>query len=164
LCFNNAPGNKKEFNFTKKDEKENDDFSLLLGDNKKADLATEMGRIAAQELRKVPNGKSVTARGKGGHSQAMPNRTSTGNAGFFVPFDQKLRNKNKDVVVNHMKSASFSATSREAWQTSHASKTNAPEVGKYKPKFNQVEKIGIQHHIIAPRKNIGQERILDREI
>jgi len=58
LCFNNAPGNKKEFNFTKKDEKENDDFSLLLGDKQKVDLATEMGRIADQERRKAGAGKN----------------------------------------------------------------------------------------------------------
>jgi len=42
LCFNNAPGNKKEFNFTKKDEKEIDDFSLLLGEKQKTDLKSEM--------------------------------------------------------------------------------------------------------------------------
>jgi len=43
LCFNNAPGNKKEFNFTKKDPNENEDLSLLLGDNQKnTDLKTEM--------------------------------------------------------------------------------------------------------------------------
>ena len=35
LCFNNAPGNKKEFNFDKKDDKnDEEDFGLLLGDKK----------------------------------------------------------------------------------------------------------------------------------
>ena len=41
LCFNNAPGNKKEFNFAKKGEdieEDNDDFSLLLGEKNKPDL------------------------------------------------------------------------------------------------------------------------------
>lgn len=49
LCFNNAPGNKKEFNFTKKDGDANDDFSLLIGEQKKPDLRAEMNRIAAAE-------------------------------------------------------------------------------------------------------------------
>ena len=35
LCFNNAPGNKKEFHFEKKDEKNDiDELGLLLGDKK----------------------------------------------------------------------------------------------------------------------------------
>lgn len=63
LCFNNAPGNKKEFNFTKKDEKDNDDFSLLLGDKQKPDLVTEMNKIAEDERRKLLGNKAV--RGKG---------------------------------------------------------------------------------------------------
>ena len=62
------------------------------------------------------------------------------------------------------KSSSFSATSREAWIKSHASKTNPPDVGKYKPKFNQVEKKELYTAIIAPQKNMGQERILNREL
>lgn len=32
LCFSNAPGNKKEFHFSKKEEEVNDDFSLLIGE------------------------------------------------------------------------------------------------------------------------------------
>ena len=31
LCFSNAPGNKKEFTFSRKDENEIDDFSILIG-------------------------------------------------------------------------------------------------------------------------------------
>ena len=35
LCFNNAPGNRKEFQFSKKDEGgDDDDFGMLLGDKK----------------------------------------------------------------------------------------------------------------------------------
>ena len=53
LCFNNAPGNKKEFNFSKKDEKENDDdYSLLLGEKQKPDLIQEMNKITEQEKKK----------------------------------------------------------------------------------------------------------------
>ena len=33
LCFNNAPGNRKEFHFTRKDENnDEDDLAALLGD------------------------------------------------------------------------------------------------------------------------------------
>ena len=62
------------------------------------------------------------------------------------------------------KSASFSATSREAWASSHASKTNAPEVGKYKPKFSQIEPKELATVIRAPQKNVGADRILQREL
>ena len=63
LCFNNAPGNKKEFNFTKKDEKEDDDFSLLLGDKQKPDLKTEMNKIAEAEKKKLAGAKGGRAKG-----------------------------------------------------------------------------------------------------
>ncbi len=85
LCFNNAPGNKKEFNFSKKDEKDNDDFSLLLGDKQKPDLVAEMNRIADAEKSKLAN--KTSARGKAASSQVVANRTS---AGFFIPFNQKF--------------------------------------------------------------------------
>jgi len=52
LCFSNAPGNKKEFDFSKKDDKDNDDFSLLLGEKQKPDLKAEMNRIAEAERKK----------------------------------------------------------------------------------------------------------------
>ena len=85
LCFNNAPGNKKEFNFTKKEEKENDDFSLLLGERQKPDLAQEMNKITDAERKGAKN----TGRGGiKGHSQSIANRTT---AGFFVPFSQKFK-------------------------------------------------------------------------
>ena len=42
LCFSNAPGNKKEFNFSKKGDEADQDFAMLLGDKNKTDLATEM--------------------------------------------------------------------------------------------------------------------------
>ena len=47
LCFNNAPGNKKQYNFSKKEEEvELDDFSILFGQKKKPDLADEMSKLA----------------------------------------------------------------------------------------------------------------------
>mmetsp|Transcript_21537 Transcript_21537/g.25269 ORF Transcript_21537/g.25269 Transcript_21537/m.25269 type:complete len:95 (+) Transcript_21537:3-287(+) len=59
LCFSNAPGNKKEFNFSKKEEKESDDFSLLLGEKQKPDLKSEMSKIAEAEKKKQGiNGRS----------------------------------------------------------------------------------------------------------
>ena len=61
LCFSNAPGNKKEFNFSKKEENQNDDFSLLLGEKQKPDLKAEMNKIAQAEQKKLGmNGKSRT--------------------------------------------------------------------------------------------------------
>jgi len=83
LCFNNAPGNKKEFNFTKKDEKEIDDFSLLLGEKQKTDLKSEMQKIAETERRKL----AAHQRGNAG-SQAITTKTT---GGFFIPFDMKKR-------------------------------------------------------------------------
>ena len=154
LCFNNAPGNKKEFNFTKKDEAQNDDFSLLLGDKQKTDLKTEMQKIAEAERRKSQGQK----RNMAGHSQGGPVRTT---GGFFIPFDQK---KKRDDHSSKIKSSSFAATSRDAWATSHASKTNPPEVGKYKPKFSQVEHAGLETVIRKPKVNIGKERIEQRDL
>ena len=46
LCFNNAPGNKKQYNFSKKeDEFELDDFSVLFGQKPKTDLMDEMNKL-----------------------------------------------------------------------------------------------------------------------
>ena len=55
LCFSNAPGNKKEFNFTRKEEKENDDFSLLLGEKQKPNLVQEMNKITDAERKNTKN-------------------------------------------------------------------------------------------------------------
>lgn len=88
-----------------------------------------MNKIAEAEKKKLA--AKTTARGKGAQSQGVQNRTS---AGFFIPFKQKFNAK--ESPCNKNKSASFCATSREAWLTSHASKTNPPDVGKYKPKFS----------------------------
>ena len=150
LCFNNAPGNKKEFNFTKKDPNENEDLSLLLGDNQKnTDLKTEMQKIAENEKK-----KQTHKRGKGSH--AIQTKTS---GGFFIPFDMK-RHERRERNEARVKSFSFSATSRDNWAKSHASKTNAPEVGKYHPHFDQVESLVQKAVIRAPKKNIGAERKL----
>ena len=45
LVFNNAPGNKKEFDPKRSIEEEDDDFELMMGDNKKVDLQKEMQAI-----------------------------------------------------------------------------------------------------------------------
>ena len=103
-------------------------------------------------------GNKPAARGKG-QSQAMPNRTT---AGFFVPFKQDLNPK--ESKHSRQKSFCFAATSRDAWASSHASKTNAPEVGKYKPKFSQVENKSWSQKIVAPQKNVGADRILKRDL
>ena len=59
------------------------------------------------------------------------NRKTKG--GQFIPFEIV-----KDKEVRKSVSSSFHATSRDAWQSAHASKTNPPEVGKYKPKNSVV--------------------------
>ena len=49
LCFSNAPGNKKEFNFTKKDDGIEKDLAILLGGKEKPDLKSEMRRLEELE-------------------------------------------------------------------------------------------------------------------
>ena len=41
----------------------------------------------------------------------------------------------KDSKFRRNITSSFNATSRNAWQEAHASKTGPPDVGKYKPKY-----------------------------
>lgn len=84
LCFSNAPGNKKEFSFSKKEEKENDDFSLLLGEKQKPDLKAEMNKIAEAEKKKF--GMGAKSRSKNVSTHMQPRTTG----GFFVPFNQKF--------------------------------------------------------------------------
>ena len=67
LCFSNAPGNKKEFNFTKKEEKTDDDFSLLLGEKQKPDLKSEMSKLADQEKRRQAQNNKGRAKTKSVH-------------------------------------------------------------------------------------------------
>ena len=56
------------------------------------------------------------------------------------------------------------APSREAWALAHASKTNSPDVGKYKPKYTHIEKVAPITQIIAEGRNKGSERIMARDI
>ena len=44
----------------------------------------------------------------------------------------------KDKNTRRKVTSSFNATSRDAWQDAHASKTGPPDVGKYKPKYGQI--------------------------
>ena len=45
LVFNNAPGNRKEFDIGRSIGEEDDDFELMLGENKKVDLHKEMQAV-----------------------------------------------------------------------------------------------------------------------
>ena len=45
----------------------------------------------------------------------------------------------KDVEFRKGVQPAFKSTSREQWQTSHASKTNPPDVGKYTPQYRQLD-------------------------
>lgn len=50
LCFNNAPGNKKEFNFSKKDgEGQEGDLGMLINDKGQKVLSKEMEQIEVTE-------------------------------------------------------------------------------------------------------------------
>ena len=42
--------------------------------------------------------------------------------------------------------------------------TKPPEVGWYKPKYSQVERVSMKAVIRAPQKNLGTERILQRDL
>ena len=49
MCFTNAPGNKKQYNFSSKEDKfELDDFSVLFGQKQKPDLVNEMIKAEAE--------------------------------------------------------------------------------------------------------------------
>ena len=171
LCFSNAPGNKKEFNFTNKDDNIESDISMLLGGERKNDLAHEMRKITALEQKLQPGGnkyilgKQPAKKARSPNTGAVSPRTS---AGFFMPFNQsfgKERGRNGNTYMSqHQKSSSFHATTRNAWQDSHASKTDPPEVAKYTPKYSQVEKIAVKAVIRNIKKNVGQQRIMQREL
>lgn len=45
----------------------------------------------------------------------------------------------KDVEFRKGVQPAFKSTTRDAWQTSHASKTNPPDVGKYTPQYRQLD-------------------------
>ena len=54
--------------------------------------------------------------------------------------------------------------SRDARAQAFASKTNSPDIGKYTPKYNQIEKVSPNFKIIAEGVNKGSERIMARDI
>lgn len=49
LCFNNAAGNKKEFNLEKKEEEDAKELGMLIGDKKVLNLGKEMDKIDVTE-------------------------------------------------------------------------------------------------------------------
>ena len=70
----------------------------------------------------------------------------------------------QDGNVDRHKSPCFVATSREQRANTLASRTNPPEVGRYRPRHSQTEKKGISSTINPNSKNFGTERILQREL
>lgn len=115
-----------------------------------------MNKIAEAEKKKF--GMGGKSRSKNVSTHMQPRTTG----GFFIPFNQKFASGAN--AHSRQKSASFTATSRDAWATSHASKTNPPDVGKYKPKYSQVEPKGLSAEIRAQPKNEGADRIMQREL
>ena len=80
-----------------------------------------------------------------------------------MPWNQNYMDPVQPVRRNQS-SACFTATSRDGWALSHANKTNPPEVGKYKPRYSQIERKGATTKIVSKSKNTGSERILQREL
>ena len=143
LCFSNAPGNKKEFTFSRKDEQENDDFTILIGQRKPSDMQTEMAKIAETENQ---NRKQMTGqKGAKGHSKSKSLGRRARGLGY-IPWNQKYKDE-YTTLNTRQKSSCFITSSRDAWARAHASKTNPPEVGKYKPRYSQVEKRGLKADI-----------------
>ena len=54
--------------------------------------------------------------------------------------------------------------SRDARAQAFASKTNSPDIGKYTPKYNVIEKVAPITQIIAEARNKGSERIMTRDM
>ena len=149
LCFNNAPGNRKEFTFTKKDEGgDDDDFGILLGDKKAQNLSKEMEKIDVTE--RMGKEKKYSK-----YTQSIQSRNKKSKSGQFTPFDLVA-----DTLHRRTVSSSFNATSRDAWQKAHASRTNPPEVGKYKPKTSAVWADSKKTVIRETPPNYGQKRKL----
>ena len=87
-----------------------------MGGDKKIDLHKEMAAI--QENTK-----------KQGSQSTGPRSRVRIHEGMDMLKDKRFRSRI---------TSSFNATSRDAWQEAHASKTRPPDVGKYKPKYNSV--------------------------
>lgn len=79
-------------------------------------------------------------------------------AGRFDPFVLL-----KDIEVRKKVQGAFKSTTREAWQSAHSSKTMPPEVGKYKPKFSQIESDKKVAKIRNIKPNVGEQHIAARD-
>jgi len=65
----------------------------------------------------------------------------------------------KDADFRKKVSSCFNSTGRDEWQDAHASKTDPPDVGKYKPKYNRVWSDERAAVILQEHLHIGQKRI-----
>jgi len=75
-----------------------------------------------------------------------------------VPFDLLA-----DKDFRREVTSSFCSTSREAWQQAHASRTDPPDFGKYKPKFDTVWKFKKEAVIRNEVENEGAKRVHQRQ-
>lgn len=64
----------------------------------------------------------------------------------------------KDVDIRRKVQGAFKSTTREAWNQAHSSKTKPPEVGKYKPKYDQIETDLKAITIRDIQPNVGEQR------
>ena len=93
------------------------------------------------------------------YTQSVQSRNKKSKSGQFTPFDLV-----QDPVHRRTVSSSFNATSRDAWQKAHASRTNPPEVGKYKPKTTAVWAKSKATQIIETPPNYGEERKMAKNL
>lgn len=68
----------------------------------------------------------------------------------------------KDVEFRKQVQSAFKSTTREQWNQARVSKTQPPEVGKYKPKYNQLDNNLKAAAIHKEHSHTGKTRILDR--
>ena len=68
----------------------------------------------------------------------------------------------KYVNVRRHVTSSFKAVTRDAWDETHASKSRAPELGRYRPKHQVVDRMPDQAAIREEHRHIGRERIQEK--
>ena len=69
----------------------------------------------------------------------------------------------KDLEFRRGVQPAFKSTTRELWQSSHASKTNPPDVGKYTPHYTHIDADKRMAAVLDEHKHIGMQRIMEKE-
>lgn len=61
----------------------------------------------------------------------------------------------KDATFRRRVAASFASTTRDQQEAAYRSHTHAPDVGKYTPKFCEIDKMKRQLKIAVPHEDLG---------